>query len=110
MDYWITADDTPAKIVENYTAETGRAPVLPESVMGLWQCKLRYRTQEEVLTVAHKYKDLDIPLDVIVIDFSHWTRQGDWGFDPECWPDPKAMVEELHAMGTHVYGVCVAVS
>ena len=102
MDYWITAADTPAQILENYTAVTGRAPVMSDDYLGLWQCKLRYRTQDEVLSVARKYKGLGIPLDVIVIDFFHWTRQGDWQFDKEYWPDPKAMCDELHAMGTKV--------
>ena len=102
IDYWVTAADGPAQIVENYTAVTGRAPVMPENLFGLWQCKLRYRTQDEVLSVARRYKELGIHLDVIVIDFFHWTRQGDWHFDPVYWPDPKAMCDELHAMGTKV--------
>lgn len=102
MDYWITADDTPAKLLENYTQVTGRTPIMSDELLGLWQCKLRYRTQEEVLGVARKYKELGIPLDVIVIDFFHWTRQGDWKFDPVYWPDPKAMCDELHSMGTKV--------
>lgn len=102
MDYWITAGDTPSQILEQYTAVTGRAPAMPDGLLGLWQCKLRYRTQEEVLSVARKYHELGIALDVIVIDFFHWTRQGDWCFDPEYWPDPKAMCDELHAMGTKV--------
>lgn len=102
MDYWITVADTPAKILENYTAVTGRTPVMSENLLGLWQCKLRYRTQEEVLSVARRYRELGIPLDVIVIDFFHWTRQGDWHFDPVYWPDPKAMCDELHEMGTKV--------
>lgn len=100
LDYWITADDTPKAILENYTAVTGRAPQMPENLLGLWQCKLRYRTQEEVLEVAREYHRRGIPLDVIVIDFFHWIRQGDWAFDPKYWPDPKSMVEELNAMGT----------
>lgn len=102
MDYWITVGEDAKEIVEHYTAVTGRAPMIPEGLLGLWQCKLRYRTQDEVLGVARKYKELGIPLDVIVIDFFHWTRQGDWHFDPEYWPDPKAMCDELHAMGTKV--------
>ena len=102
MDYWIVAGDTPAEIVEKYTAVVGRAPVMTKDYLGFWQCKLRYRTQEEVLTVARRYKEMGIHLDVIVIDFFHWIRQGDWGFDPEYWPDPKAMCDELHAMGTKV--------
>jgi alpha-D-xyloside xylohydrolase len=78
----------------------------PADLMGLWQCKLRYRTQEEVLRVARECVDRRVPIDCIVIDFFHWTRQGDWRFDPKYWPDPAAMCEELHRLGIKV---CVSV-
>lgn len=102
IDYWITADDTPKEIIENYTAMTGRAPDMPEDLLGLWQCRLRYRTQQEVLDVARRYHELGRDPDVIIIDYFHWIRQGDWGFDPEYWPDVKAMCDELHSYGTKV--------
>ena len=102
MDYWITAAQNPKEILQNYTAVTGRAGAFPEDRMGLWQCKLRYRTQDEVLTVARQYKAEGIHIDQIVIDFFHWTVQGDWKFDSVYWPDPKAMVDELHEMGIKV--------
>ena len=99
LDYWVTAG-TPKEVLANYTALTGRAPEFPENALGLWQCKLRYRTQEEVLSVAREYHRRGIPLDVIVIDFFHWTRQGEWKFDETYWPDPAAMVRELRSYGT----------
>ena len=102
MDYWICAGENPKEILTRYTAVAGRAPMFPESLMGLWQCKLRYRTQEEVLSVARQYQKEGIKIDQIVIDFFHWTVQGDWKFDKTYWPDPKAMVDELHAMGIRV--------
>ena len=102
MDYWICAEENPKEILTSYTAVTGRAPMFPDSLMGLWQCKLRYRTQEEVLTVARQYRDEGIKIDQIVIDFFHWTVQGDWKFDKTYWPDPKKMVDELHSMGIRV--------
>lgn len=102
MDYWLTVADTPKKILEHYTEVTGRAPGFPEDRMGLWQCKLRYRTQKEVLEVARRYQKEGIHIDQIVIDFFHWTLQGDWKFDRKYWPDPKAMVDELHSMGIKV--------
>ncbi|MDR1531679.1 MAG: glycoside hydrolase family 31 protein [Clostridiales bacterium] len=99
LDYWITAGDTPAEILRNYAAATGTAPMMPDWAMGFWQCKLRYESQEELLEVARKYKRLNVPLSVIVADFFHWTKQGEWKFEPKYWPDPKAMVDELEAMG-----------
>ncbi len=102
LDYWICAGDTPAEILEKYTEVVGRAPVLPDDVLGLWQCKLRYRTQEEVLEVAREYKRRGLKLDVIVIDFFHWVFQGDYDFDRDYWPDPEAMVRELNEMGVRV--------
>lgn len=99
MDYWITAGDTPAEILHTYVAATGKPPMMPEELLGLWQCKLRYRNQAELMEVAREYKRRNINLSVIVVDFFHWTNQGDWRFDPREWPDPKAMTEELAAMG-----------
>ena len=100
IDYWITVGDTPKGILKNYTEVTGRAPEFPDDLLGLWQCKLRYRTQQEVLEVAREYHRRGLPLDLIVIDYYHWEHDGDWRFDPEYWPDPAAMVRELKEMGT----------
>ena len=99
LDYFITCGDTPAEIEYNYTSAVGRTPMMPEYGMGYWQCKLRYRTQDELMAVARKHKAMGLPLDAIVVDFFHWTRQGDFKFEPLDWPDPDAMVKELKEMG-----------
>ncbi|CAP93192.1 hypothetical protein E8E15_001536 [Penicillium rubens] len=98
LDYWVVAGDTPADIVETYSAAVGKVPMMPEFGLGFWQCKLRYQTQEELLQVAREYKRRELPIDLIVIDFFHWPLQGDWRFDPTYWPDPTAMVQELKSM------------
>lgn len=99
LDYWITAGNTPAQIEETYASVTGTAPMMPEYGLGYWQCKLRYYNQEQVLEVAREYKKRGIPVDVLVIDYYHWLRCGDYRFDPEYFPDPAAMVKELADMG-----------
>ncbi|HZC39860.1 MAG TPA: glycoside hydrolase family 31 protein [Streptosporangiaceae bacterium] len=98
-DFWLTAADEPAQILRQYGEVAGRAPQLPEWASGFWQCKLRYKTQDELLAVAHEYKRRGLPLSVIVIDYFHWTRQGDWRFDPAEWPDPAGLVAELDRLG-----------
>ena len=101
IDYWVTCG-TPAECEENYTAVTGRTPMMPDFAMGFWQCKLRYRNQEEVIQVAKEYRRRGLPLDVIVIDFFHWSCQGDFKFDPEDWPDPEGMVKELSELNVRL--------
>ncbi|KAH8793294.1 glycosyl hydrolases family 31-domain-containing protein [Hyaloscypha finlandica] len=98
LDYWIVAGDAPAEIEEAYARATGTVPMMPEYGLGFWQCKLRYQTQEELLSVAREYKARKLPIDLIVIDFFHWPKQGDWKFDATYWPDPDTMIKELKEM------------
>ncbi len=98
-DYWVVAGDTPAEIQQAYVRATGLPPMMPEYGLGFWQSKARYWNQEQVLEVARGYKDRNIPLDVLIIDFFHWPRMGDFRFDPEFFPDPEKMVCELRSMG-----------
>ena len=102
LDYWITAGSSPAEIMEHYADATGHAPEFPAWASGFWQCKLRYRTQDELLAVVRGYKERGLPLSVIVIDFFNWTLQGDWRFDLNDWPDPAAMVRELQSLGVEL--------
>ena len=102
IDYWITAGDTPSELEEAYAKATGTAPMIPEFATGFWQCKLRYQTQEELLEVAREYKKRGLPISVIVADYFHWPKQGEWKFDPTYWPDPDAMIAELKEMGVEL--------
>lgn len=98
IDYIILAGDSPEEVNEKFTDITGHAPMLPKWAAGFWQSKLRYESQEELMEVAREYKRRKLPISVIVIDFFHWTMQGEWKFDPKKWPDPKGMVQELKEM------------
>lgn len=102
LDYWVTLGDSPRDILRAYAQATGKSPDVPDWMTGFWQCKLRYRTQDELLGVAREYRRRGLPLSCIVIDFFHWTRQGEWKFDPDDWPDVEAMVTELREMEIEV--------
>lgn len=102
IDYYIVAGDTPAEILEKYIDATGHPPLLPDFALGFWQCKLRYRTEQELLSVVREYKQRGLPLAVIVSDYFHWHMMGDWGMDPRDWPDPAGMIKELKEMGVEL--------
>ncbi len=98
IDY-VVIGGTPREVSSSLADLTGHAPKMPHWATGFWQSRLRYETQDEVISVAKRCKELGIPLSVIVIDYFHWTEQGDYKFDPKYWQSPKKMADELHEMG-----------
>jgi len=101
IDYYFLYGPDFDKIVAGYRELTGAAPMFGKWAYGFWQCKNRYKSQEELLGVAHKYRDLHIPVDDIVQDWYWWTRKGEHVFNPN-YPDPKGMVDDLHRNNFHL--------
>ena len=92
LDYVVITGDSPKEILEHYTELVGRAPKFPQGLLGLWQSKLRYRTPEEINAVLDGYAIRKLPLSMLVIDFFHWTRQGEWEFDKKYWANLRDSV------------------
>ncbi len=99
VSFFVIAGRTTDAIYAGYRLLTGPTPLLPKAAYGYIQCKQRYRSQQELLDVAREYHKRHLPADVFVVDWFYYTRMGEMDFDPKLWPDPKAMNDELHAMG-----------
>lgn len=99
VSYFVIAGNTSDEIYEGYRLLTGVTHILPKAAYGYIQSKAIYPTQEQILDVAKKYREKNLPLDVIVVDFLNMTKQGEMDLDPKRWPDPAGMNRDLHAMG-----------
>ena len=98
VSYFVIAGKSSDEIYEGYRELTGVTHMLPRAVYGYIQSKAIYATQSQILDVAKGYRDRNLPLDVVVVDFLNMTRQGELDLDPQRWPDPAAMNRRLHAM------------
>lgn len=98
VSYFVIAGSSSDEIYQGYRTLTGVTHMLPRAVYGYIQSKAIYPTQNQILDVAKGYRDRNLPLDVVVVDFLNGTRQGELDLDPKRWPDPAAMNRELHAM------------
>jgi alpha-D-xyloside xylohydrolase len=103
--YFCYGDGTIDTALKAYRQLTGDAPLMPRWMLGFWQCKERYASQEELLGVAKKLRELKVPVDGIIQDWQYWPPgTNTWGshlFDPARYPDPAGMFRELHAMNYH---------
>jgi alpha-D-xyloside xylohydrolase len=101
VDYYFFYGPDLDKVIAAYRELTGQAPMFGKWAYGFWQCKNRYKSQEEILGVARKYRALHIPADNIVQDWFWWNRKGEFVFNKN-YPDPKGMVDGLHAENFHL--------
>lgn len=99
VSFFVIAGETTDEIYLGYRTLTGATPMLPKAAYGYIQCKQRYASQAELLSVAKGYRDRHLPADVLVVDWFYFTKMGQMDFKPEQWPDPTAMNRELHEMG-----------
>ena len=91
---------TPDEIIASYRRLTGDAPMMPKWALGYIHCRERYHSSEEILQTAQRFRNEQLPVDVLVQDWQYWGKYG-WNsmtFDEEHYPDPKALTDSLHAM------------
>lgn len=104
IDYYFIYGDNMDEVISGYRTLTGKSPIMPKWAMGYWQSRERYKTQDEVLDALKEFRRRQIPIDNIVLDWSYWPQDA-WGsheFDKARFPDPKAMVDSIHAMNAQI--------
>ncbi len=105
LDLFLFAHDTPAGILDAYTALTGRAPGVPRWSLGLWVSRAYYKTPEEAVAVAQQLREHRIPCDVLTLDGrAAWKTETRFNFewDPERFHDPRATLAAIHAQNLKV--------
>ena len=104
IDYYFIRGASLDGVIGGYRYVTGKAVLLPRWAYGFWQSRDHYETQQELLGVVEKYRQLGLPLDNIVQDWRYWKDDA-WGsqeFDPTRYPDPRGMIAKVHALHAHL--------
>jgi len=101
IDYYFFYGPEFDKIIGDYRELTGAAPLYGKWAYGFWQCKNKYTSQAQLLEIARKYRELNIPADNIVQDWFWWTRTGEFIFNKN-YPDPAGMIADLHREHFHL--------
>ncbi len=103
IDYTVFVGN-PDEVIASYRRETGEVPMLPRWATGYIHCRERFHSQQEILDTALRFRRDSLPVDVMVQDWQYWGKYG-WNamrFDEEHYPNPKKLVDDLHAMDMHL--------
>ena len=105
VDYYFMYGKNADGVIAQVRNLTGQAPMFPLWTYGYWQSKERYKSQEEVVDVVRKYRELGIPLDGIIQDWQYWGHNYLWNamdFQNPTFNNPQKMMEDVHAMNAHM--------
>jgi alpha-D-xyloside xylohydrolase len=104
IDYYFIAGANADEVIGGYRQVTGKATLLPQWAYGFWQSRDHYERQEQLIGILKEYRKRGIPIDNIVQDWRYW-KDDSWGsheFDAQRYPDPRAMVDQVHALHAHL--------
>ena len=104
VDYYFLYGPGLPGVIAAYRDLTGNVPLLPRWAYGFWQCRERYSSQQQILDTAAEFRKRQIPVDALVQDWQYWGKYG-WNamrFDETEYPDPAAMMSQLHRQDLHM--------
>jgi len=105
IDYYFMYGGNADGVIANMRDLTGQAPMLPLWTYGFFQSKERYKSQDELLDVVKKYRELHVPLDGIIQDWQYWGNNYLWNameFLNVEFPNPQKWVNDIHNQKAHL--------
>lgn len=108
LDYYFIAGDDADEVISGYRTLTGKAQIMPDWLLGYWQSRERYKTQDEIVDALKGFRDRKLPIDNIVMDWNYWTPDS-WGafeFDPTRFRSAKGMIDDIHNMNAKIMISC----
>ena len=105
VDYYFMYGGNADGVIAQMRFLTGQVPMFPLWTFGYWQSKERYKTQDEIVGVVRKYRELGVPLDGIIQDWQYWGNNYLWNamdFMNGDFYNPKKMTGDIHAMNAHI--------
>ncbi|HEX4084474.1 MAG TPA: TIM-barrel domain-containing protein [Chthoniobacteraceae bacterium] len=104
-DYYVMVGPGADSVIGEYRLLTGQAPLFPRWAYGFWFSRNAFRSQAEILSAAAHFRKDQLPIDLLIQDYYYWAPNHpsypdqNWGshhFDPVRYPDPAAMIKQLH--------------
>jgi alpha-glucosidase/alpha-D-xyloside xylohydrolase len=103
LDVFVVGAREPERVMAEYSRLTGKPELPPLWSFGYLQSHRTLAGPEEIKSVARTFREKKLPCDALIYlgtDFtpSGWnTHNGEFSWHPTNFPDPKGMIDELHA-------------
>src|SRR3989454_911185 len=101
LNYYFIAGPDPKKIIEEYTALTGRSPLPPLWTLGYQQCRYSYYPESRAREIVKTLREKKIPADAIYFDIDYQQGNAPFTINREYFPTFEKMISDFRAQGMH---------
>ena len=101
INYYLFAGPEPKKIVEDYTALTGRPPLPPLWTLGYQQCRYSYYPEKRAYEIVERLREDKIPADAIYFDIDYQQGNAPFTVNREYFPHFEKMIADFKDVGIH---------
>ena len=101
LNYYFIAGPDPKKIIEEYTALTGRSPLPPLWTLGYQQCRYSYYPESRAREIVKTLREKKIPADAIYFDIDYQQGNAPFTINREYFPTFEKMIADFRAQGMH---------
>ena len=101
INYYYFAGPDPKKIIENYTALTGRTPLPPLWTLGYQQCRYSYYPEKRAYEIVERLRADKIPADTIYFDIDYQDHNAPFTISREDFPHFETMIADFKKAGMH---------
>lgn len=93
---------TPKELVLQWVDLTGHTVMPPDWALGVWMSRNLYENAQVVMDVARTLRQHQVPAHVLVLEGWRGGADGWMDWEPQNWPQPRALCQALHEMGFKV--------
>ncbi len=101
LNYYFIAGPDPKRIIEEYTAMTGRSPLPPLWTLGYQQCRYSYYPESRAREIVKTLREKKIPADTIYLDIDYQQGYAPFTINREYFPTFEKMISDFRAQGMH---------
>lgn len=102
IDYYFIYGPTTKEVIKGYTYLTGTTPIPQLWTLGYQQCRWAYCPEENVMDIAKKFREKDIPCDTIYLDIEYMDDFRVFTWDKNKFKNHQNMLSNLKDDGFKV--------
>lgn len=99
IDYYFIYGPSIKDVVKGYTYLTGTTPLPQLWTLGYQQCRWAYCPESNVMDIARKFREKDIPCDTLYLDIEYMDDFRVFTWDMKKFKNPKKMIYNLKKDG-----------